>query len=147
MSSNEKLAIGCDHAGYDLKEAIKRHLTDQGFEIEDHGTNSVDSTDYPEYAHAVANSVADNNNVRRGILICGSGNGISMSANKHAGVRAALCWDKEVAILARQHNDANIVSLPARFVTTEQAKSIVDAFIGEGFEGGRHQRRVDKIDK
>ena len=141
-----KLAIGCDHAGYDLKETIKRHLEEQGYEMEDHGTNSADSTDYPEYAHAVASSVSEENGIDQGILICGSGNGISMSANKHSGVRAALCWDKEVAILARQHNDANIVSLPARFVSTEEAVSIVDAFIGETFEGGRHQRRVDKID-
>ncbi len=147
MSSNKKLAIGCDHAGYDLKEVIKRHLTERGYEMEDHGTNSVESTDYPEYAHAVANSVSNKNDVQQGILICGSGNGISMSANKHSGVRAALCWDKEVAIMARQHNDANIVSLPARFITVEEAKEIVDAFIDEDFEGGRHQRRVDKIDK
>ena len=146
MSSEKKIAIGCDHAGYDLKETLKSYLSDKGYEIEDHGTDSHESTDYPEYAHAVAKSVSEDG-VPNGILICGTGNGISMSANKHEGVRAALCWDKEVAILARQHNDANIVSIPARFVTTEEAKNIVDAFFGEDFEGGRHQRRVDKINQ
>ncbi|MBL4753084.1 MAG: ribose 5-phosphate isomerase B [Flavobacteriales bacterium] len=143
----KKLAIGSDHAGYDLKETLKRYMEEKGFEMEDHGTFSEESTDYPDYAHAVANSVAEDNDVNRGILICGSGNGISMAANKHAGVRAALCWEPEVAILAKQHNDANIVSLPARFITTETAKDIVDAFMDEEFEGGRHQGRVDKIDQ
>jgi len=142
----KKLAIGSDHAGYELKETLKKYMEDKGFEMEDHGTYSDESTDYPEYAHAVANSVAEDNDVNQGILICGSGNGISMSANKHVGVRAALCWDPEVAVLAKQHNDANILSLPARFITTETAKEIVDAFMEEEFEGGRHQRRVDKID-
>lgn len=146
MNSGKKIAIGSDHAGYELKETLKRYMEEKGYKMEDHGTYSNDSTDYPEYAHAVANSVAEKNDVEQGILICGSGNGISMSANKHSGVRAALCWDKEVAILARKHNDANIVALPARFITTEDAKSIVDAFVEEEFEGGRHQRRVDKID-
>ena len=147
METSKKIAIGCDHAGYELKEILKKYVEGQGYEVEDHGTYSDDSTDYPEYAHAVANSVAENNGIDQGILICGSGNGISMSANKHPGVRAALCWEKEVAILAKQHNDANIVSLPARFVTAEVAKDIVDAFLGQEFEGGRHQRRVDKIDQ
>ena len=140
------LAIGSDHAGYELKESIKKHIEERGYEVEDHGANSSESTDYPAYAHAVANSVANDNNVDEGILICGSGNGISMSANKHSGVRAALCWEKEVATLAKQHNNANIVSLPARFITTEEAFEIVDAFLASEFEGGRHQRRVDKID-
>jgi ribose 5-phosphate isomerase B len=140
------LAIGSDHAGYELKESIKKHIEERGYEVEDHGANSSESTDYPAYAHAVANSVANDNNVDEGILICGSGNGISMSANKHSGVRAALCWEKEVATLAKQHNNANIVSLPARFITTEEAFEIVDAFLESEFEGGRHQRRVDKID-
>ncbi|MBL4576873.1 MAG: ribose 5-phosphate isomerase B [Flavobacteriales bacterium] len=147
MDKGKKLAIGCDHAGYELKETLKKYMEEKGYDMEDHGTYSDESTDYPEYAHAVANSVAQNNNVDQGILICGSGNGISMAANKHSGVRAALCWEKEVAILARQHNNANIVALPARFVTTEDAKTIVDAFIEEEFDGGRHQRRVDKIDE
>jgi len=140
------LAIGSDHAGYELKQSIKKHVEERGYEVEDHGTNSGESTDYPEYAHSVASSVARENNIDEGILICGSGNGISMSANKHSGVRAALCWEKEVAILAKQHNNANIVSLPARFITTQEAFEIVDAFLEHEFEGGRHQKRVDKID-
>ena len=122
-------------------------MDEKGYQMEDHGTSSSESTDYPEYAHAVANSVAEDNDVNQGILICGSGNGISMSANKHSGIRAALCWDKEVAVLAKQHTDANIVALPAGFITTEEALGIIDAFLEEEFEGGRHQRRVDKIDQ
>ena len=147
MESNKTVAIGSDHAGYELKESIKIYMEEKGYQMEDHGTNSSESTDYPEYAHAVANSVAEDNDVDQGILICGSGNGISMSANKHSGIRAALCWDKEVAVLAKQHNDANIVALPAGFITTEEALGIIDAFLEEEFEGGRHQRRVDKIDQ
>ena len=147
MESNKTVAIGSDHAGYELKESIKKYMEEKGYQMEDHGTNSSESTDYPEYAHAVANSVAEDNDVNQGILICGSGNGISMSANKHSGIRAALCWDKEVAVLAKQHTDANIVALPAGFITTEEALGIIDAFLEEEFEGGRHQRRVDKIDQ
>jgi ribose 5-phosphate isomerase B len=147
MESNKTVAIGSDHAGYELKESIKKYMEEKGYQMEDHGTSSSESTDYPEYAHAVANSVAEDNDVDQGILICGSGNGISMSANKHSGIRAALCWDKEVAVLAKQHNDANIVALPAGFITTEEALGIIDAFLEEEFEGGRHQRRVDKIDQ
>ena len=147
MESNKTVAIGSDHAGYELKESIKIYMEEKGYQMEDHGTSSSESTDYPEYAHAVANSVAEDNDVDQGILICGSGNGISMSANKHSGIRAALCWDKEVAVLAKQHNDANIVALPAGFITTEEALGIIDAFLEEEFEGGRHQRRVDKIDQ
>ena len=147
MESNKTVAIGSDHAGYELKESIKKYMDEKGYQMEDHGTSSSESTDYPEYAHAVANSVAEDNDVDQGILICGSGNGISMSANKHSGIRAALCWDKEVAVLAKQHTDANIVALPAGFITTEEALGIIDAFLEEEFEGGRHQRRVDKIDQ
>ena len=147
MESNKTVAIGSDHAGYELKESIKKYMEEKGYQMEDHGTSSSESTDYPEYAHAVANSVAEDNDVDQGILICGSGNGISMSANKHSGIRAALCWDKEVAVLAKQHTDANIVALPAGFITTEEALGIIDAFLEEEFEGGRHQRRVDKIDQ
>lgn len=147
MESNKTVAIGSDHAGYELKESIKKYMEEKGYQMEDHGTSSSESTDYPEYAHAVANSVAEDNDVNQGILICGSGNGISMSANKHSGIRAALCWDKEVAVLAKQHTDANIVALPAGFITTEEALGIIDAFLEEEFEGGRHQRRVDKIDQ
>ena len=139
-----KLAIGCDHAGFELKEELKKYLSDKKIDIIDKGTYSLDSVDYPDFAHAVSNSVI-NTEVDLGILICGSGNGISMASNKHAGIRAALCWKKEIASLARQHNDANILSLPARFISLEEAKEIVDTFLTTQFEGGRHANRVNKI--
>lgn len=140
----KKLTIGCDHAGYVLKEKIKKHLTDKGYSVNDVGAYSEESVDYPDFAHSAAKLI-ESNEAELGILICGSGNGISIAANKHAKIRAALCWTKEIAELARQHNDANILSLPARFITEAQALEIVDAFFGTEFEGGRHQRRVDKI--
>ena len=140
---NKKIAIGSDHAGYELKEIIKAELAKTGIEIIDFGCPSEESIDYPDYAHPVSEYVEQNKT--RGILICGSGNGISMSANKHQGIRAALCWTQEIAQLARQHNDANIVSLPARFIKEETAKHIVKAFLNTDFEGGRHERRVNKI--
>lgn len=135
--------IGCDHAGFELKELVKAKLTARGITIEDHGTYSLDSTDYPDYAHATASAVELSG--EKGILICGSANGVCMTANKHAGIRAALCWTKEIAVLARSHNDANIICLPARFVSTEEAFDMVDAFLTTPFEGGRHQNRVNKI--
>ncbi len=138
------LAIGCDHAGYDYKEAIKRILSEQGWVVEDKGTYSAESTDYPDYAHATATMVGDGKSAV-GILICGSANGVCMTANKHRGVRAALCWNEEVTSLARQHNDANIICLPARFISLELAEKMVDVFLSTAFEGGRHQRRVDKM--
>lgn len=139
-----KLAIGCDHAGFELKETLKKYLTGRGFEIIDKGTHSLDSVDYPDFAHAVSEAVIKKE-VGMGVLICGSGNGISMAANKHAGIRAALCWKKEIAALARQHNDANILSLPSRFITELEAKEILDTFLSTDFEGGRHANRVNKI--
>ncbi len=139
-----KLAIGCDHAGFELKETIKIYLAGKGIEIIDKGTYSCDSVDYPDFAHAVSKAVVDKE-AKFGILICGSGNGINMAANKHAGIRAALCWRKEVALLARQHNDANILTLPARFLTGKEAEEITDAFLAADFEGGRHANRVNKI--
>lgn len=139
-----KVAIGCDHAGFELKEAIKTYLTHKGFDISDFGAYSTDSVDYPDFAHAVAKAVTDKQ-VSYGILICGSGNGISIAANKHADIRAALCWKPEIAELARLHNDANILSLPARFITSEDAMKCVDVFFATAFEGGRHQGRVNKI--
>jgi ribose 5-phosphate isomerase B len=139
-----KLAIGCDHAGFELKETIKNYLTGKGIEIIDKGTYSCDSVDYPDFAHAVSNAVVDKE-VKFGILICGSGNGINMAANKHAGIRAALCWRKEVATLARQHNDANILTLPARYLSGDEGIEITDAFLSADFEGGRHANRVNKI--
>lgn len=141
-----KIAIGCDHAGFVLKEQIKKHLKNNNVEVNDFGAFSEDSTDYAEYSHMVASSVNEKNTTV-GILICGSGNGINMTANKHNGIRAALCWNAEIAKLARQHNDANILSLPARFISEESAIEIVKVFLEEKFEGGRHQRRVLKIDK
>ena len=139
-----KLAIGCDHAGFELKETLKTYLIEKGFELVDKGTYSLDSVDYPDFAHAVSIAI-EKGQVGLGILICGSGNGISMAANKHAGIRAALCWKSEIASLARLHNDANILSLPARFISVEEAKEIVDTFLSTDFEGGRHANRVNKI--
>jgi ribose 5-phosphate isomerase B len=139
-----KIAIGSDHAGYKLKQTIITHLTNKGYNVEDFGTHTEESCDYPDYARAVANSV-ENKQADLGILMCGSGNGITIAANKHQGIRAALSWDVEIAQLARLHNDANIVSLPARFISEEKALQIVDIFLATEFEGGRHQKRVDKI--
>jgi ribose 5-phosphate isomerase B len=138
------LAIGCDHAGFEYKEAIKQWLTEQGWNVSDKGTHSLDSTDYPDYAHPVA-SMVENDEAGVGILICGSANGVAITANKHQGIRAALCWNTEVASLARQHNDANVICLPARFVSLDDAKKMVEIFLTTAFEGGRHQNRVNKI--
>jgi ribose 5-phosphate isomerase B len=142
--SDLKLALGADHAGFELKEFLKTYLQDLGATVTDCGTFSTDSTDYPDYGHKVAQAV-ENNQVDLGILVCGSGNGINMAANKHTGIRSALCWNAEVAALARMHNNANVIALPGRFVSTDEGKKIVDAFLSADFEGGRHQRRVDKI--
>lgn len=139
-----KIAIGCDHAGYDYKDTIIRVLKKEGVEVIDKGTYSVDSVDYPDFVHPVADLV-ESGDAELGILICGSGNGVSMAANKHKGIRAALCWKDDLASLARQHNDANILSIPARFVSAKLARQMVRTFISTKFEGGRHQRRVDKI--
>lgn len=138
------ISIGADHAGFTLKETLKEHLTRAGHTLIDRGTYSLDSVDYPDFAHPVANDV-ENGSSDYGILICGSANGISMAANKHAGIRAAICWMPEIAALARQHNNANILSLPARFITNEDAIKCADIFLSTPFEGGRHQNRVAKI--
>lgn len=135
--------IGSDHAGYALKGELTQFLRESGFTVEDHGTYTDQSVDYPDFAHPVADAV-ERDGVR-GILICGSANGVCITANKHQGIRAALCWTEEIAGLARQHNDANIVCVPARFVTSEQARSIVKRFLETPFEGGRHTQRVNKI--
>ena len=145
MQSDLTIAIGCDHAGVEYKNAIKIHLESLGIKMIDKGTNTIDSVDYPDYAHPVALTV-ESNEANFGILICGSANGVCITANKHAGIRAALCWRKDVAELARQHNDANVICLPARFISIEEAISFTDAFLHTPFEGGRHQNRVDKID-
>jgi ribose 5-phosphate isomerase B len=139
-----KLIIGCDHAGYQLKEYIKAALLLNGHEIEDVGTNSEESVDYPDFAHLVAEKV-ENRVYTFGILICGSGNGISMAANKHKGIRSAICWNAEITKLAREHNNANIIALPARFISNEEAIKCVNIFLSTEFEGGRHERRVNKI--
>jgi ribose 5-phosphate isomerase B len=140
-----KLYIGCDHAGFDMKEQVKTYLTQKGYTVIDHGCYSAERADYPDYAHKVANSVLGDKN-SLGILLCGSGNGINITANKHAGIRSALCWTPEVAGLARQHNNANIIALPARFIKYETAIQCLDTFLTSSFEGGRHQDRVNKID-
>jgi ribose 5-phosphate isomerase B len=138
------IPIGADHAGFELKEVIVAHLAEKGWDVKDFGCWSTDSIDYPDFAHPVANLVESESDMK-GILICGSGNGINMTANKHQGIRSALCWNTEIAELARLHNDANVLALPARFLTTEEALSIVDIFLTTDFEGGRHELRVNKI--
>lgn len=138
------IAIGCDHAGYDLKKPVIEFLEKDEYNILDMGTFSENSVDYPDFAHPVAIAVEEKK-ADFGILICGSGNGVAITANKHAGIRAALCWTTEIAALARKHNDANIIALPARFVTTEEAVQMVNTFLNTDFEGGRHERRVEKI--
>ena len=138
------LGMACDHAGYQMKEVIKEYLQKQGYEIKDFGTHSTESMDYPDVAHPLAESV-EKGECEMGIALCGSGNGISMTLNKHQGIRAALCWNEELASLARAHNNANILSLPARFIPEDLALRIVDSYLAGSFEGGRHQRRVEKI--
>jgi len=140
----KKIAIGSDHAGYDLKSIVINHLKEIGVEVEDFGTYSNERVDYPDFAHPVANAV-EKNNVDLGVLICGSGNGINMTANKHQGIRSALCWQEDIAKMARLHNDANIIALPARYISQEEALKCVDIFINTPFEGGRHLGRVQKI--
>lgn len=138
------IAIGCDHAGFEHKELLKQWLERNGYVIKDFGTYSPESTDYPDFAHAVAFAV-EQKKFDLGLLLCGSANGVAITANKHQGIRAALCWKEEVAALARQHNNANVVCIPARFVSYEQAEKILDTFLHSSFEGGRHERRVAKI--
>jgi ribose 5-phosphate isomerase B len=140
-----KVAIGSDHAGFALKEQVKTWLTGNQIIIEDFGTLSTDSVDYPDYIHLVAEAVLTGLYVF-GIIICGSGNGAAMTANKHKNIRAALCWLPEIASLARQHNNANIIALPARFITFELAKEIIESYSNAEFEGGRHLKRIEKIE-
>ena len=138
------IAIGCDHAGFPLKEPVTALLREKGIEVRDFGTFSTDSVDYPDFVHPVATMVEEGR-AQLGIVMCGSGNGVAMTANKHQGIRAALCWTPELASLARQHNDANVLALPARFIPADLALSIVLAFLDASFEGGRHAGRVGKI--
>lgn len=139
-----KISIGNDHAGPDYKKAIVDFLEQKGYEIRNHGTDTFDSVDYPDFGHPVASDV-ETGKADFGVVICGSGNGINMTVNKHQGIRSALCWTKEIAALARQHNDANIISIPARFTSIQQAVEMVDTFLTTNFEGGRHANRVNKI--
>ena len=139
-----RISIGNDHAGPEYKKALVEFLNNQGHEVVNHGTDSFDSVDYPDFGHPVATDVEQGIAVF-GIVICGSGNGINMTVNKHQGIRAALCWNKEIAALARQHNDANIISIPARFTAIPQVIEMVDTFLKTPYEGGRHQNRVKKI--
>lgn len=141
---SKRIAIGSDHAGFEYKSAIIQSLEEQGYTVQDFGPTSADSVDYPDFAHPVATSVEKGEN-ELGVLICGSANGVAMSANKHQGIRAALCWLEEISTLARQHNNANVVCLPARFIDLELAKRITRTFITTDFEGGRHANRVNKI--
>ena len=144
MTTTKKIsiAIGADHAGVEYKQLLTDFL--QEYQIKDFGTHSADSVDYPDFAHPVASAV-ENKEFDLGILICGSANGVAITANKHQGIRAAICWSEELAKLARQHNNANILCIPARYVSVDEAKKITDAFINTDFEGGRHANRVDKI--
>lgn len=138
------IGLCCDHAGYELKEYVKQILDSKGLPYQDFGTHSTDSCDYPDFAHPLANAV-EAGEVYPGIAICGTGNGIAMTLNKHQGIRAALCWEEEIARLAREHNDANILVMPGRFISQEEATRVVEAFLNTPFEGGRHIRRVEKI--
>jgi ribose 5-phosphate isomerase B len=139
-----KIAIGSDHAGFHYKEMLRKALQLQGYELKDFGAYSDESSDYADFAHPVSTSVESAENTY-GILVCGSANGVAITANKHAGIRAAICWTPELAALARAHNDANIVCIPARFVSEADARTIVDVFLATAFEGGRHARRVGKM--
>ena len=138
------IGLACDHAGFELKEYVRGWLEAKGWAYKDFGTNSTASVDYPDYAHPLALAV-ESGECYPGIAICGSGNGINMTLNKHQGIRAALCWEPEIASLARRHNNANVCTMPARFISTDTAREIVDIFLNTEFEGGRHQARIDKI--
>ena len=139
-----KIGLACDHAGFDYKEILKEYLINNGNEIYDFGCYSLESVDYPDFAHQLAKSIENNQN-EIGIQFCGTGNGINMSANKHQGIRSALCWNTHIAEQARLHNNANILTMPARHLSWEEIKKIVDIFLITKFEGGRHKKRVEKI--
>ena len=141
---NTRIALGADHAGFEYKEVIRQHLTKQGYTVEDFGTYSVNSTDYADFAHPVALAVEEGR-ADWGILVCGSGQGVAMTANKHQGIRAALVWQPDIAALTRQHNNANVLCLPQRFITLTDALECVQQFLTTDFEGGRHERRVEKM--
>ena len=146
LDMKEIIPMACDHAGFELKEVVKHYLENKGFEVKDFGTYSTESVDYPDFAHLLGSAI-NKGEYRRGIVICGSGNGVQMTVNKYPNVRCALCWTAEIAHLGRQHNDCNVISMPARFISTETALQIVEEFLNTSFEGGRHQRRVEKINQ
>ena len=140
----KKIGIACDHAAYELKEFLVGYLSSKGFEVKDFGTHSEESCDYPDFAHALGEAI-DNGDLERGVALCGSGEGISMTLNKHQSVRAALCWIPEIAKLSRQHNNSNVLAMPARFITNDEALEMLNIWLETEFEGGRHQRRLDKM--
>ena len=140
----KKIGIACDHAAYELKEFLVGYLASKGFEVKDFGTHSEESCDYPDFAHALGEAI-DNGELERGVALCGSGEGISMTLNKHQSVRAALCWIPEIAKLSRQHNNSNVLAMPARFITNDEALEMLNIWLETEFEGGRHQRRLDKM--
>jgi ribose 5-phosphate isomerase B len=140
----DKIAIGADHAGFEFKELLKKWLEKNGYSFKDFGTHSTESADYPDFAHAVSIAVEEKE-FDLGLLLCGSANGVAMTANKHQGIRAAICWKEDLAATAREHNDANVLCIPARHVSIETAEKILDRFLHSSFEGGRHARRVNKI--
>lgn len=144
MSTPHTIAVGGDHAGFAYKTELLDFLQHAGYTVKDFGTHTADSVDYPDFAHPVAAAV-ESGEFDRGVLICGSANGVAITANKHQGIRAAICWQEELAALSRQHNDANIVCIPARFIDVELAKAIIDKFLTTEFEGGRHANRVNKM--
>ena len=144
FNSAKPIAIGCDHAGFEYKMALVKWLADKGYQVKDFGTSSPDSVDYPDFAHPTATSV-EKGESSFGILMCGTANGVAMTANKHPHIRAALCWQNDVAVVSRQHNDANIICIPARFVSLAMAQQMVELFMSTAFEGGRHANRVNKI--
>ncbi|RLD84817.1 MAG: ribose 5-phosphate isomerase B [Bacteroidetes bacterium] len=144
MQNIKKVSLACDHAGYQTKEYLKSYLIELGYKVNDFGCFSEESVDYPDFAHPMANSVQKGES-EFGISLCGSGNGINMTVNKYEGIRSALCWNTELAKLAKEHNNANVCALPARFISKEEAKDIINAFINTHFEGGRHLKRIEKI--
>ncbi|MTI30570.1 ribose 5-phosphate isomerase B [Xanthovirga aplysinae] len=141
---SKRIAIGGDHAGFEYKQKLTEKLKAHGYEVKDFGPFSDESVDYPDHVHPLAVAIK-NQEIDEGILICGSGNGVAMTANKHTDIRAALCWNSELAALARQHNNANVICIPARFVSYKEAEEMVDTFLSTNFEGGRHERRIKKI--
>ena len=143
-NQEKKIAIACDHAGFKLKQKIIEYLNEQGYIITDFGTFSDESVDYPDFVHPLAKAIS-NGEMERGIIICGTGNGVNMTANKYPKIRSALCWDNEIARLARSHNNANVIALPAKFITNDQAIQFLNIFLTTPFDGGRHQRRIEKI--